>query len=870
MSSLARKEGSALSAPEAVLVAVLLATGLALQVHFFRTYPQPVLFGDPAEYATLGHHLLRAASRAISHPRAAFATFRGSLYMLGVSTVFAALEALRPEDWGFARIVMAAFNTVAMLGAFLLGRELGRSYRGGILALAAACVYPSFSVETGRLYPDPVTSSFFVFAAYFLVRAVRDDAPGAAVVSGLLLSGGLFIRSQILDFMFLFVGALALATAPLWFRRAEARRIVLAFLVSLVPLLATWVGIRTVVGQDVDPFVQLGNETFKPYYPYGFWQYLDSDGWIGPYRLKTEPYARALQEAQKADPALLRSFPAQLGFTARYVRSRFTESVLLVLDNVYRLYDRPANDYKWDYPFPYRGQVLLQRAIVVLGLAGAAFFVAESPVLAVAFLIPLALAALHGLVFPWPRYNLPAMPILMGAAGAGVSRILERLPPRGPAIVVALLAALGSGAAALLGGPTPEIGRLLAVSSLLAALAFPFALLEGPGRLFLAFAGLATLVLGHEARSRTWHEFAISVGGATPGVEQEIALDAGAWERLRKADEAFLALDLQAPEGDLGGARLSVNGQDLPPSALEGALPRLPESTSTGGRDARGYPQWWVVRLGPALLAGSPGGTFRVRLLADRKTLLLKGDHFRGEQGSYEGPSFGDWPHAVDLKLEYDGDNRIGVRVPLGSLRTESRVLGPDGAPRPLRGVLRIRLLTLKNDVGRVVFESAPVPKEGGSVVFRAFSGRKGDATLAVADHQAATLALGSGDFEAPGTPFGVCYRRQDEKTGKGVYLVEGPFDPGPVRFTLRYLTGMSLEPRYFVPDLDARPDEIAAALDGCARRTPILVPLARVVDRSGEVYPDTFRSWIKVALGHAFPEPEGESPFRWSVGEVY
>ena len=31
-------------------------------------------------------------------------------------------------------------------------------------------------------------------------------------------------------------------------------------------------------------------------------------------------------------------------------------------------------------------------------------------------------------------------------------------------------------------------------------------------------------------------------------------------------------------------------------------IPRLRESTSTGGRDRRAYPQWWAVRLDPAWL----------------------------------------------------------------------------------------------------------------------------------------------------------------------------------------------------------------------------------------------------------------------------
>jgi hypothetical protein len=207
--------------------------------------------------------------------------------------------------------------------------------------------------------------------------------------------------------------------------------------------------------------------------------------------------------------------------------------------------------------------------------------------------------------------------------------------------------------------------------------------------------------------------------------------------------------------------------------------------------------------------------------------------------------------------------------MPLGSVRTASRRLAQDGAATPLRGVLRIRLVTLKNDVGQVEWETAPVPKEGGALAFRAFSGRKGEATLWLDGRDLGTVPLGSADFDASRPPFRVCSRREDERTGRGVYLVEGPLPAGPARLTLRYRTGMSLDPLYFIPDLDAREEDLAASLAGCAPRGA-LVPAVRVLDRSGEVYPDTFRSWIRVALGHAFAEPEGETPFRWSVAEVY
>src|SRR4029079_3271105 len=104
--------------------------------------------------------------------------------------------------------------------------------------------------------------------------------------------------------------------------------------------------------------------------------------------------------ARAVAPDLPGSHARHWAFPARYVGARPLASMLLVLDNAYRLYDRPANDYKWDHPSPYSVQVFVQRLIVVLGVAGAVLVVVEQPALAGLFLMPAALAVLHGLVFP--------------------------------------------------------------------------------------------------------------------------------------------------------------------------------------------------------------------------------------------------------------------------------------------------------------------------------------------------------------------------------------------------------------------------------------------------------------------------------------
>ena len=87
----------------------------------------------------------------------------------------------------------------------------------------------------------------------------------------------------------------------------------------------------------------------------------------------------------------------------------------------------------------------------------------------------------------------------------------------------------------------------------------------------------------------------------------------------------------------------------MPGSALLPTMPYLPESTSTGGRDWRGYPQWWAVPLDATRLP-PVGGVLTVRLTARAGEARLRADRFAGQELTYEGPSFGERPNVVALK----------------------------------------------------------------------------------------------------------------------------------------------------------------------------------------------------------------------------
>jgi 4-amino-4-deoxy-L-arabinose transferase-like glycosyltransferase len=847
----------------AAAVLGLLGAGFAVQAWFLRHYPQPILFGDPVGYYTVGQRFQDAASRLSSEGWGpAFDSVRGLLYLTGVGTLFAVLDALRPGDLGFFRLVMAGFNTLAMLGCFVLGRRLAGTYAGGLLALVLAVTYATFSVQTGRLYPDPVTGCLFVWAAALLAVGLDTGHPGAFTAAGVAFGLGLLVRSQVLTFFCLVIAAFLAVSARAWWRRRDARRQVAAFALGLLPFALGWAAIVGAVGNR-DDVVQLGNATFRPYYPYGFWQYMETDGWIGPYRFKQEPYYKRMEEEARGDPDLLRSRARQVAFTLRYVAARPWASALLVLDNAYRLYDRPANDYKWDYPYPYRVQVAAQRWIVVLALAGAAAFLARRPANAWLFLVPAGVAVLHALVFPWPRYNQPAMPILIAAAGALLGwlwseRGAVRVHARRPLLV--LLGGLGLlGLALALRGPAPEVARVVRLLGVLVALAAPFVLVarlggsrRARGLAAAAWIALALPATAHALRDRRWHEVETRLGGGVTGVEQEIRLPPEALARLRSAAESFVVFDLTVPRGDLQGATVEIGGRAYPGGQLVPTMPRLREATAAGGRDRRGYPQWWAIPLDPAALPATAGEPLRVRLTVPQDaSAVLRGDRFAAQERTYEGPSFGDWPNFVALKIEYDGDYRIPVGMPLGSVGSRSFVSAAPGERRPVRATHRIRVVTLGSNEGEIRWESAPVPQAPAVALgWAAYSGNRGQGELRVAGQRLLEIPLGRrDDFEVSSGPYRLCHRAEAARQDKayGGYLLIGPQGPpgAPVPLEVRFRSGMSVDPLFYVLDRRREPGELTGLVTACgAAGVPFVPGLARVLDATRNNYPEDTGRW--------------------------
>ena len=97
-----------------VWLLVGLVVAFLVQYRFLVAFPQPILFGDPVGYYNTGLRFLEAwhQLRADGNWGQAFESVRGLSYLAGVGSLFAGLEALRPGDYAFFRLVFALFNTL--------------------------------------------------------------------------------------------------------------------------------------------------------------------------------------------------------------------------------------------------------------------------------------------------------------------------------------------------------------------------------------------------------------------------------------------------------------------------------------------------------------------------------------------------------------------------------------------------------------------------------------------------------------------------------------------------------------------------------------------------------------------------------------
>lgn len=306
---------------------------------WYRAFPQYSAYPpDQSGYLAGGHTILASLSSLARNGFSApvVEELRRWFDFLGVALAYGLIDALQPNDLGFARAVFASFNALSALGAYSLAQSL-RSPRAGALALAFFLVSPAFPAGASRLYPDAITGCLLVWSVRLFVEGARF-AVGAGVFAG----AAMLARVQMLPWVPLGLAVCSLGAMRPQVEPGSRRLIRLGWLGLSLPLLL-FAALSYFGLENRNDSAPKHNMPRYHYYAYGFWQNLESDGWEGPWRLKKDPFYAALVEESRTDPGLLKSRPRQYLFAARYAGARLDVAIPIVLGNFFRIFDRPQN-----------------------------------------------------------------------------------------------------------------------------------------------------------------------------------------------------------------------------------------------------------------------------------------------------------------------------------------------------------------------------------------------------------------------------------------------------------------------------------------------------------------------------------------------
>ncbi|HEY2941457.1 MAG TPA: hypothetical protein VGN09_03395, partial [Vicinamibacteria bacterium] len=809
----------------AARAALLLAFGLldlGKGLYFLRHYPQAAPFDI---YYNVGLRLMRdlMASRSAGDLGSALRAMKGLAYLAGAGALYGPWAILKPGDFQWMRQGLAVADAVNLvLAAALVLAWTGRRFAAATTALLWL-IFPGYTLNLVRGYPEPLVVLAFLLSLAAFTRADRRRRASLYALSGFLFLYSVFIRVQVMPF-FMLVSGVLLAAAARWALSPSHRRRTIAFLAGALPVIAVWALLRVEV-DDPARLESFSFHAFQRVYPHGFWLYLDTDGWMGPYSLRQYPFYLALVEAARGEPALLTSSARQWTFAGAYVLRHLDESARTVLINLYRFFARPTNDYKWDFPYPYGLQVGVQGLVSLVGLAG--LLRARRPH------VPWALLAVYVVTFSLlyaishiePRYHLPVMAVLLMTAGLWLDEARDWVgwvTPQRRAVAVALAIASGGALAWWLARamtrPLPAL--ILHHAAVLGAAAALFLFFHGMGKgeprgsrvAATTVAGLAAAcVLAVGFTDVSWHgrRAALTPGSA---FHERIILSEEGLRALRGADEAFAVFDLARVEGDQRCLRANVNGTDHGGEEFFPAMPRFPLATTAGQRDPAWFVQWWALPLSVAerqALTSAVDITLSVSPGCRSTGMTLGVESFLRQNGrDYEGPSFEDWRKVSVYRLLYDGEHRLPIRRRRDAIERRSGRI-ERGRFQPMGEDLRIGLLVLRPGGARLDWET-PAAQESGdtAVAFRAESGRGGEARLGVGNPGSVPevgFPLAAREpFAREAGPIRLSYvpERLGEDRAEGLYLLRVPgrlVRAGePLRLSVRIPTRLSTDERYF------------------------------------------------------------------------
>jgi hypothetical protein len=154
-----------------------------------------------------------------------------------------------------------------------------------------------------------------------------------------------------------------------------------------------------------------------------------------------------------------------------------------------------------------------------------------------------------------------------------------------------------------------------------------------------------------------------------------------------------------------------------------------------------------------------------------------------------------------------------------------------------------------------MLWQSAPTPSQSRVCIgFAAYNGERGEAELQVGGRTRLRFPLGRlRDFEVNAPPYRLCYAAEGERGEKayGSFFLESPNARAgeAVPLAVRFRSGMSLRPRFFVLDKE-RPSSVLAETACCREpKMPIVEGAGRIVDDTLNNYPEDVGRWSVSAV---------------------
>ncbi len=337
--------------------------------------------------------------------------FSGPTYPAFLSTIY---HATPRHDFWVVRIMQAIVDSLTAVLLLLVMQRL-ISPLGGLIAAFGWVLYGPAIMKTGELLTETLSVFLTVAMVWTLIRAHENQSRRWLAAAGAICAILAMAKASTA------VMIVPIIAVWLWVNRRKSMRprIAIALLGS------TWLLVML-------PWI------FLIYHRFGTFAVRDPSYGDANFRqaniLETEGY-----NVDKA-PTDFWTYPVW-----REIKNRPVEYARLYLQKFRRLWWRACDDYRLGFPFGVTGVQWVHKLTILLAAVGVLVWTRRAgPPAWFAIAVIVYFAGLHTLMHVVSRYNMLAMPFVIGAAVWGVAWMTEPAKPGGLARIARLLVIIGA------------------------------------------------------------------------------------------------------------------------------------------------------------------------------------------------------------------------------------------------------------------------------------------------------------------------------------------------------------------------------------------------------------------------------------------